>query len=188
MTKEVFEIVFHARSGQGSKTAAQFLAESALSEGKEVQAFANFGAERAGAPMQTFTRISSKEIRTHEPVLQADLAVVLDETLIGSINVCGILKKNGWLMINSRRKAEEIKKQLKCSQKVKVIDATGISLNITGKGFPNMPLLGAISKLTNIVKIKSIEESIKKKYLGKLGKEMTLKNIESLKKGFEVME
>lgn len=183
--KNVFEIRFHARSGQGAKTAAQFVAEAALDSGKEFQAFSEYGAERTGAPMRTFARISSEKIRTHEPVVNPDVVVVLDQSLIESVNVADGLGKGGILLINSKKNPKEFEKIVKTLAKIHTIDATGISVQLLGKDFPNMPLLGALVKLTNIVPLSALKSSIVKKYHKKLGEEKTNANIEAINRGFK---
>lgn len=182
--KNVFEIRFHARSGQGAKTAAQLVAEAALDSGKEFQAFAEYGAERTGAPMRTFARISSEKIMTHEPVVNPDVVVVLDQSLIESVNVADGLCKDGILLINSKKLSRDFK-SVKTKAKICTIDATGISLQLLGKDFPNMPLLGAIVKLTGIIPLKALKDSVVKKYHKKLGEEKTQANIEAINRGFK---
>src|SRR5512133_2510001 len=84
LKKDLIEIIFYARGGQGAKSAAEIMAQAAVSEGKFVQAFPSFGPERSGAPTETYLRISEKEIRTHEPIIEPDVVVVLDESLLQS--------------------------------------------------------------------------------------------------------
>ncbi len=75
------EIRWHARAGQGAKTAAQLLAVALLREGKSVQAFPEYGPERRGAPMRAYTRYDDKPIRRHDSVEEPDAVVVLEPSL-----------------------------------------------------------------------------------------------------------
>lgn len=186
--KDLVEVIFHARSGQGAKTAAQFIAEASLAEGKEFQSFAEYGAERAGAPMKTFARISRKPIRTHEPVVDPDIAVVLDPSLTEYTNLCEGLEPSDIFLINSPKPSAYFKKKLKCKARVYAVDATGISVKLLGKDFPNMPLLGAIIKLTKVISLNALTESINKKYLKKIGDKMTQANIQAAKAGYDAVK
>src|SRR4030065_1783592 len=101
LEKKIFEIIFHARGGQGAKTAAELLAQAALREDKFIQAFPDFGPERTGAPMKTFVRISDEPILTHEPVVDPDVVVILDETLLGTIDAAKNLDENESMIVNT---------------------------------------------------------------------------------------
>src|SRR3989338_11620921 len=96
----MLEIRFHGRGGQGAKTAAMMLAEAAHEEGKYVQAFPEYGAAREGAPIQVFVRISDKPIRMYFNIKEPDIVVVLDDSLLKSVNVCSGLKNS--LIVNSK--------------------------------------------------------------------------------------
>lgn len=183
--KDAFEIRFHARSGQGAKTAAQFIAEAALEQKKEIQAFAEYTAERTGSPMKTFVRLAKREIKTHEPIVHPNVVIVLDQSLIESIPVAEGLEKDGILLINSAKDSKHFKKIIKTKARIHTIDATGISLSLLKANFPNMPLLGALIKLTNIISLEALANRIMEKYLKKLGREKTEANIEAVKRGFE---
>jgi pyruvate ferredoxin oxidoreductase gamma subunit len=78
----VKEIRWHARAGQGAKTAAQLLAVALLREGKAVQAFPEYGPERRGAPMRAYTRYDDRPIRRHDSVEEPDVVVVLEPSLV----------------------------------------------------------------------------------------------------------
>src|SRR3989304_575369 len=103
----MFEVRFHGRGGQGAVMAAQTLAEAAVIEGNYATAFPFFGAERRGAPVLAFTRIDNKRIYRKTQVYEPDFVVVLDETLLDTINVVEGLKKGGMVIVNSARKPED---------------------------------------------------------------------------------
>ena len=77
---ELTEIRWHARAGQGAKTASQLLALALLRSGKSVQAFPEYGPERRGAPLRAFTRVSDRPIRRHDTITDPDLVIVLEQS------------------------------------------------------------------------------------------------------------
>lgn len=184
--KDTFEIIFFARGGQGAKTASELVAHAAVREGKFVKAFPFFGPERSGAPTKMFLRISDKEIRTQEPVVDPDAVVVMDETVMDSEYVTGNLDKNESLIVNSKSDPEEIRKKAPHFEgRIHAIDATGAALRITGNPNPNMVLVGQLIKITEIVSLESAAEIFREVFTEKLGKELTEKNIRAMEIGFD---
>jgi len=171
--KELLEIRIHGRGGQGAKTASQFIAEAALGEGKQIQAFPEYGPERAGAPMKAYTRISDKAITTYAPVINPDVVMVIDPTLVKSANVTDGLGDEGILIVNTPKSSEELKKETGFKGKVYSVDATKIAIDTVGRNLPNTPMLGAFVKLTKVIPIDAVKDSIRKKFLKKLGEEKT---------------
>jgi pyruvate ferredoxin oxidoreductase gamma subunit len=78
----MIEIRWHARAGQGAKTAAHLFAQAALQAGKSAQAFPEYGPERRGAPVQAYTRIDDQPVRRHDSVTAPNAVVVLDSSLL----------------------------------------------------------------------------------------------------------
>lgn len=185
--KNIFEIIFHARGGQGAKTAAEIIAQAAVAEGKYVQAFPNFGPERSGAPTKTYVRLSNSPIRTKEPVVDPDIVVVLDETLLGSVAVASGLDKNEALIINTSKTAQEIKNHLQFEGKVYPIDANQISLEIIGQPRPNTVILGKLVQVSEAVKLDSITEEFRKIFEDKIGRESTDKNVMAIEKAYDTI-
>lgn len=184
--KEIFEVRWHGRGGQGAKTAAQFLAEAALEAGKFIQAFPEYGPERAGAPMKAFTRISDAPIRVHSGVTNPEVVVVIDPTLLEAIDVTEGLGKDGVLLVNTDKSPEDVRKALNFKDgKVATCDATKISLEVLGVNMPNTPMLGALLKIVPAVTIDQLLEQIKGKFLKKLGEEQTNSNIKTVKRAFD---
>lgn len=183
--RDVFEVRIHGRAGQGAKTGGQILAYAAFFEKKTVQAFPEYGSERRGAPTVAYTRISDKEIRTHEPILEPDVVIVLDETYIYTLPVTKGLKEDGILIVNTTKSPDDVKKATKFNGKVCTIDATGISLSTVGRDVPNIPTLGALVKVSRILSLDSLKEAIKETFLKKLGENFVNKNIDALVKGYE---
>lgn len=182
---KLLEIVFFARGGQGAKTAAEILAQGAVQEGKFVQVFPSFGPERSGAPTQTFLRVSDQVIRTHEPILNPDVVVVLDDTLLKTENIGQGLKGDTILIVNSIKKTDELSRQLHFFGKIYAVDANGISLEIIGQPRPNTVILGKIIQTTRVAKLESIQKEFQKIFEEKIGKEACAKNIEAIKKAYE---
>lgn len=184
--KDILEIRWHGRGGQGAKTAAQFLAEAALDLGKSIQAFPEYGPERAGAPIRTYTRISDEAINIHSPVANPDIVAVIDPTLLDAVDVTEGLGENGVLVVNTHETVEAIRNKTKYKKgKIAVCDATKISLETLGLPIPNTPMLGALLKVRPIVPMESLENEVKKKFLKKIGEQKTEANIKAIKRAFE---
>lgn len=185
-TQDNVEIRWHGRGGQGAKTAAQFLAEAALESGKFIQAFPEYGPERAGAPIRAFTRIDAEPIRVHAPVTNPGLVVVIDPTLLETADVTEGLPENGILLVNSSEDPQALKEKLHFHKgTVATVDATKISLDTLGVPMPNTPMLGALVKVRPIVPIDALVERVKKKFLKKIGEEKTNANIAGIKRAYE---
>ncbi len=185
--KDIMEIIFFARGGQGAKTAAEIIAQAAVGEGKFVQAFPSFGPERSGAPTKTYLRIAEKTIRSKEPIVDPDVVVVLDETLLSSQIVTTGLDKNEALIINSVKTPQEIKNLIRYEGKIYPVDANGISLEIIGQPRPNTVILGKLIKITELVKLENIIHEFKKIFEEKIGKENCEKNILAIEKAYDAI-
>lgn len=150
--KNVVEIRWHGRGGQGAKTAALLLADVAFQTGKFVQGFPEYGPERMGAPITAYNRISDTDIRVHSNIYEPDYVVVVDESLLETVDVTAGLKKEGAIVINTTRSKEEIVPMLKGYEgAVYTIDARKISIEALGRYFPNSPMLAAIVKVSGVM-------------------------------------
>lgn len=169
MSQTMTEIRWHGRGGQGAKTAAMLLGEAAITAGKYVQAFPDYGPERMGAPVAAYDRISEKVITIHSPVIAPDAVAVLDETLIDSIDVTkGLSGEAGILVVNTPFTKEEIRAKLRgWKGKLVVVDASRIARENIGKPIPNTPMLGALVAATGIMKIDDLIEDTNKKLIKK---------------------
>jgi pyruvate ferredoxin oxidoreductase gamma subunit len=163
--KDVIEIRWHGRGGQGAKTAALLFADAALSSGKYVQAFPEYGPERMGAPVASFNRLSSKPILLHSGVTNPDVVIVMDPTLTDSVDVTEGMSEDGIIIINTERTPAEIKKLANFPAKTRVytVDASTISKETIGREIPNTPMMGALVKATGLLDFKSMLEDTKKK-------------------------
>lgn len=166
------EIRWHGRGGQGAKTAALLLADVAFNVGKYVQGFPEYGPERMGAPITAYDRISDRPIRVHSNIYEPDFVVVVDETLLHTVDVTAGLKKDGAILINTSQRAEDMLPLLNGYQgRVYTLDARKVSMETLGKYFPNMPLLAGIVKVSGVmdpeVFVKEMEGSLKHKFAKK---------------------
>lgn len=166
--KDLVEIRWHGRGGQGAKTAALLLADVAFSTGMYVQGFPEYGPERMGAPITAYNRLSANIIRTHSNIYDPDYVVVVDETLLDSVHVTDGLKEDGAIVINTSRPKKALLPKLQGYKgRIYVIDARKISLETLGKYFPNSPMLAAIVKVSGIMDEDTFLEEMRKSYAHK---------------------
>ncbi len=149
----MIEIRFHGRGGQGAVTSAEMLAVAAIEKGRFAQAMPAFGAERRGAPVLAFTRINDEPILMRQEILEPDVVVVLDPSLLGSVPVAAGLKAGGAIIVNSNKSPNQIKKQLDINGgiKIAVVDATKIAREKIGRPITNTTMLGALLKTTGVM-------------------------------------
>lgn len=162
----LLEIRWHGRGGQGAKTAALLFADAAVETGKYIQAFPEYGPERMGAPVFAFNRLSDEPILQHCGIKNPDIVVVLDSTLMETIDVTEGLKEDGILLVNTQKSASEIREQLKIGNKkikVYVVDASKIAKEILKRDIPNTPMLGALIKVSKLLEFEPMLESVKKR-------------------------
>ena len=168
----LIEIRWHGRGGQGAKTASLLLADAAFNTGKYIQGFPEYGPERMGAPITAYNRISDTSITIHSNIYEPDYVVVVDDTLLESVDVTAGLKKEGAIVINTTKTPDEVRSLLKGYEgKVCTIDAKTISIDTLGKYFPNTPMLAAIVKVSGIMSdeefLNDMVESFKHKFAKK---------------------
>ncbi|MCK5476867.1 MAG: 2-oxoacid:acceptor oxidoreductase family protein [Candidatus Aenigmarchaeota archaeon] len=182
----MIKIRFNGRGGQGAKTAAQLLVEAAITKGKYIQAFPEYGPERRGAPVKAFAKIDDKPIVSREPIDYPDVVVVIDSSLFESQNLCdGLDKKKGILIINTPKSPDEMRKETGFDGKLYTVNASQITLDLLKVNLPNTPMLGALIKVTGIVTIKDLENSIKIHFEKKIGKEKTQLNIDAIQRAYD---
>ena len=167
----MIEIRWHGRGGQGAKTASLLLADAAFNTGKYIQGFPEYGPERMGAPITAYNRISDTPIRIHSNIYEPDYVVVVDDTLLESVDVTSGLKEDGAIVINTTKDGEELKQLLKGYKgKIYTIDARKVSMETLGKYFPNTPMLAAIVKVSKIMDEKDFLEDMKGSFKHKFAK------------------
>lgn len=182
------EIRWHGRGGQGVKTAALLLGEALLATGKYMQAFPEYGAERMGAPIQAFNRISDQPITLHCHVSAPDVVVVVDPTLVDSIDVTEGLGPDGKLLVNTHLPPVQVRAQLGLEGRtVYTVDASEISMQTIKRNIPNTPMLGALAKVSGVIDLDSLVEDSRKRLEKKFRTkpEVIEGNLEAMRRGYE---
>ena len=169
---DLIEIRWHGRGGQGAKTACLLLADAAFNTGKYIQGFPEYGPERMGAPITAYNRISNSPITIHSAIYEPNYVVVVDDTLLDTVDVTAGLKEDGAIIINTTNDAETLKKKLNgYTGGIYTIDARSISIDALGKYFPNTPMLAAIVKVSGVIPedqfLADMEGSFKHKFAKK---------------------
>ncbi len=187
--KKLTEIRWHGRGGQGAVTASKLLATAALNEGFYIQAFPEYGAERMGAPIRAFNRVSSEPIDLHCQIIEPDIVIVLDHTLLKTIDITAGIKKGGIIIINTPEDIDSTNKILKLKKDDKstvyIVDATKISIETMGKVIPNTPMIGALVKVTDFIKLDTLLTAIEKTLSKKIHVDMIEANILAVKRAYK---
>lgn len=185
------EIRWHGRGGQGAKTAALLLADAAFQTGQYVQGFPEYGPERMGAPITAYNRIGREPIRVHSNIYTPDLVLVVDETLLHSVDVTAGLKPEGALIINTPKTRKEILPLLHGYRgSVYTVDARKISEETLGKNFPNSPMLAAAVAVSGVMEREAFLKEMQSLYEHKFAKkpEVIEGNMQALYETFDVLE
>ena len=168
----MLQIRLHGRGGQGVVTAAEMLSLAAFEQGRHAQAFPSFGSERTGAPVVAFCRIADTEIRLREPVLQPDVLIVQDPTLLHQVDVFQGLREDGYVLINSKRGFEElgvgeVARKFR-AERLATVPATEIAMRHLGRPLPNAVLLGGFAALSQLVTLEAVQHAIRHTFSGKV--------------------
>lgn len=166
----MFQIRIHGRGGQGVVTAAEMLALAGFMEGHHAQAFPSFGSERTGAPVTAYARLASHEIRLREPVLEPDVVLVQDRTLLDSVNVFAGLRPDGYVLINSSRSVEalglnDLRQRLPAGH-VLTVPATRFAMERIGRPLPGAAMLAGMAAMTGTMKLESVQAAYNEKFKG----------------------
>jgi len=167
--KKYTEVIWYGRGGQGAITASQIIAEAAYLEGyRGVTTAPSFGAERRGAPVAAFLRLSHEPIRIFSQVRNPDIIVVLDPTLLQELDLQNTSSGDVTLILNSKKTPDEL--FLRGYRRIGVADITSVSLEnsltLAGVAILNTPILGAFVKITGLVSLPSVEQIISQKFPG----------------------
>jgi len=161
---DVVEIRWHGRGGQGVVLASRLLAKAAFFEGKWTQAFPFFGAERRGAPVMAFTRISERPIRLRSQVYRPDVLVLVDPMFLGRPEVFEGLKEGATVVANTPKDPGELDVPGSLGR-VATFDATGLALRsglrVAGLPVPNTAMVGAVAAATGLAALESVESAIR---------------------------
>lgn len=190
-TKDLLEIRWHGRGGQGAKTAALLLGEALLASGKHMQAFPEYGAERMGAPIQAFNRISDHAITLHCNVAAPDVVVVIDPTLLEAVEVTDGLGPEGTLLVNTPLAPAEVRAKLGLrGGRVHTVDASAIATQTIKRNIPNTPMLGALAKVSGVIELEALvadsRQRLEKKFRAK--PEVIGGNLEAMRRGYEEVQ
>ena len=187
----LIEIRWHGRGGQGAKTASLLLADAAFNTGKYIQGFPEYGPERMGAPITAYNRISEDVIRVHSNIYTPDFVVVVDETLLDSVDVTAGLKTEGAIIINTPKKREDVVDKLRGYKgRVYTVDARKISVETLGKNFPNSPMLAATVAVSRVMEREKFIQEMRASYEHKFAKkpEVIEGNMKALERAFDEVE
>jgi len=178
---DIIDVRINGRGGQGAVTASRLLAEAAILEGQYVHAFPSFGPERAGAPVTSFTRISPEPFTVKTEVTEPDIVVVIDPTLLESVPVASGLKPGGTIVVNFEGEKDELMKYFEeVDAKIYKVAGTKIAMEEIGRNVPNLLMLGALTKVSGIVKVESLIEVTKKRFAGPIGE----KNAKAIERAY----
>lgn len=168
----MLQIRIHGRGGQGVVTAAEMLSIAAFLQGSHSQAFPSFGSERTGAPVVSFCRISDKEIRLREPIMEPDAIIIQDPTLLHQVDVFAGLKHAGFVLINTTHSFDKLGisdiSSGRRMERMCTVPANELAIKYVGRPMPNAVLLGGFAALSGIIKLESVAAAVREKFRGKV--------------------
>jgi len=183
---KTIEIRWHGRGGQGAKTAALLLAEAAVEEGKYGQGFPEYGPERTGAPVLGFNRISDEPIRLHCQIANPDVVMVLDPTLMDTIDVTEGTSKDGIIIVNTPESPKQIRAKYDIvDRKIYTVNASQIALETIGRPIPNTVMMGALIRATNLLNLDTLIKGIEQKFTHKYNPKVAESNVKAIKRAYE---
>ncbi len=185
LKKDLWEIRWHGRGGQGSVTASNLLASAALKDGLFFRSLPEFGAERSGAPVVVYTRVGKYRIYDQGPVTEPDLVVVLASTSIGRVDFLDGLKREGVLLVNSILSPQELRESLGLdSIQVATVDATGIAMRFLKRGIPSGAMLGAVVRVADVVSRESQASALEEDLTARFRREVVEANLHCFDQGY----
>lgn len=182
---EITDVRINGRGGQGAVTASRLIAEAAILEGQYVHAFPNFGPERAGAPVTSFARICPKPFTEKTEVYEPAIVVVIDPTLLDDVPVAEGLKDGGTIVVNYEGMKESLVKYFEgIHANIYKVAGSKIALEEIGRNVPNLVMLGALIKVTKLVKLDSLLKVTTSRFPGVLGE----KNVSAIQRAYDEVE
>jgi len=187
--KDVIKIVIHGRGGMGVVTACELIAETAFLSGNfvDVHAYPSFGAERRGAPVQAYAKLSRKEkIWDRAQIEQPDIIIFFDDSLLTQV-ILNSLGKSGIIIINSKKEPKFFAEKFNLGKDIKIIvaDISNLALEkgltIDGAPIVNTPILGLLSKSLEDLSLDDLNKVIQNRMSDSLAK----LNIELIEEGFK---
>lgn len=188
LKRDPIGIRWHARGGQGAVTASKILAEAAKFEDNYFLGLPDYGAERAGAAMRSFTKVSSKPIRDLSEITEPDVVVVLDSTLMDEIDVVAGLKEDGALIVNTTQSPSDIRARVGYKGKIATVDATSISIETMGRNMPNIAMLGALAQTVEVVSKENLIRMIRESLGDKFKEAVVEANVKAFEKAYETTQ
>lgn len=183
---QLTEIRWHGRAGQGVVTAGELLAESAMEDGKYFQAFPEYGSERMGAPIKAYTRISDQPVELHCPILEPDIVMVVNDNLIGIVDLTEGLKPNGKLILNTTQTPEWVRKRLNFhSGEVWCVAASGIAMEEIKRDIPSTMMLAVLAKATSLVSLEPVRKLVRESLGTRLRPEVVEANMRALQRAYD---
>ncbi len=179
----MIEIRWHGRGGQGAVTSVELLALAAIEEGKYAQGFPSFGPERRGAPVAAFNRVDDKQIKVRSGIYHPDVVIVLDEGLVGLVNVSEGLKPSGTLIISTSKTRAEVTKALPFKGRLGIVNGLAIARKELGVTIVNTTMLGALIRATGVVTLESMQVPLEHRF-GRLAQ----KNLTALRRAYDEVE
>lgn len=185
----MIEVRWHGRGGQGAKTAAQLLAEAAIEEGSYGQAFPEYGPERTGAPVRAYTRISDAPIILHSPVKRPSIVIVLDQTLLDTVDVTEGMPEDGTLIVNTPQTPDQVRRRLNLTgRKIITLNASQIAQETIGRPIPNTVMLGAFLRATGMLELETVVADIEHKFARKFSREISEANVKAIKRAYQEVQ
>ncbi len=182
---EITDVRLNGRGGQGAVTASRLLAEAAILENQYVHAFPNFGPERAGAPVTSYARICSEPFTEKTEVYNPHIVVVIDPTLLDDVPVADGIKEGGTIVVNYEGLKESLMRFFEgCHANIYKVAGSKIAMEEIGRNVPNLVMLGALIKVTKLVKLESLLDVTTRRFPGVLGE----KNVVAIKRAYEEVE
>lgn len=188
MPEKYYEVRWHARAGQGAKSASQFLAEALLDAGKYSTAFPEYGAERSGAPMKAFNRIADVPIRIRSNVQTPDVVVLFDDTMLSNKDIITGIKENTMLLINTTKSLERVRETTGFKGKLGIVKATNIALDEIKRNIPSTVMVGALVKMTDLVPISTIKDKVNNEFVGKFSDQVVKGNLNAVERGYQEVQ
>ncbi len=186
---ELTEIRWHARGGQGAVTAAKMVAELALGQGKYFQAFPEYGPERSGAPIVAFTRVSDEPIQLYCGIEHPGIVVVLDASLLSAVDVTKGAPDDVVVLVNSEMSPAELRKSHGLKRgRLFTIAATRIATETIKRPIPNTPMVGALTRITDLFPIEKVVEFLRYDFGKKFPPKVVEGNISAIMRAYEEVQ
>jgi len=180
---QMTEIRWHGRAGQGVVTAGELLAEAAMRTGKYFQAFPEYGSERMGAPIKSYTRIADEPIELHCPILEPDIVIVVNDNLIGIENLTEGLAPDGKFLINTADDPATIRRKIGFQGgSVWCVNASKIALEELRRDIPSTMMLAVVARATDLITLDAAIEVTKESLGTRLRPEVVQANVRALER------